>query len=196
MFDKITDFENQIAEFTGAPFAITTDCCTHALELSLRLESVQQCKFTAFTYISVLMTMHKLGIAYELTDKKWKGEYNIENTRIWDSARLLSPGMYRTGQIQCLSFGHSKPLDIGRGGAILTDDKVFYEKVCKLRYDGRDLSISPWIEQQKFSVGYHYKLNPEECMKGSVALKEYISKKNFTIQHHDYPDCRTIEIVS
>jgi len=196
MFDKITDFEKEIAEFTGAPFAITTDCCTHAIELCLRLESVRYCKFTAFTYVSVLMTMHKLGITYDLTDESWEGEYKIENTRIWDSARLLSPNMYRTGQLQCLSFGYTKPLDIGRGGAILTDDETFYEKVRKLRYDGRDLSIAPWIEQKKFNVGFHYKLNPEECMKGSVALKEYISKENFESKTHVYPDCRTIEIVS
>ena len=30
-------FEKKIADFFGAPYAIATDCCTHALELSIRL---------------------------------------------------------------------------------------------------------------------------------------------------------------
>ena len=30
-------FEQKIAGFFGAPYAVATDCCTHALELSLRL---------------------------------------------------------------------------------------------------------------------------------------------------------------
>jgi dTDP-4-amino-4,6-dideoxygalactose transaminase len=63
-------------------------------------------------------------------------------TRIWDSARLLKrEGMYRPGQLQCLSFGYTKPLEIGRGGAILTDDVEVSDNILsQQRYDGRDLS--------------------------------------------------------
>jgi len=34
MFDKIKKFEEELAEFTGAPYAIMTDCCTHATILT------------------------------------------------------------------------------------------------------------------------------------------------------------------
>ena len=35
MFDKILEFETALAEYTGAPYAVMTDCCTHAIELCL-----------------------------------------------------------------------------------------------------------------------------------------------------------------
>ena len=126
MFDKILTFETALAQFTGAPYVVMTDCCTHAIELCMRYDGVDSCAFTPYTYLSVPMTMHKLGIDYVYLDEPeqtWLGEYNFIYTRVWDSARRLEPGMYRTGQMQCLSFGHTKPLQIGHGGAILLDNK-------------------------------------------------------------------------
>jgi dTDP-4-amino-4,6-dideoxygalactose transaminase len=195
MFEKILEFENALAEFTGAPYVITTDCCTHAIELCLIYDNVRYCEFSAYTYLSIPMTMHKLNIYYKLKDVTWVGEYHFYNTRIWDSARRLEPNMYRKGEFQCLSFGHGKPLGIGRGGAILLDDKNAYDTIIKMRYDGRDLSITPWIEQQEFKLGYHYKLNPEECIQGLSALKNYIKENAYTPKHVEYPDCRRIKIV-
>jgi dTDP-4-amino-4,6-dideoxygalactose transaminase len=194
MFDKIFEFEKELSDFTGAPYVVTTDCCTHAIELCLRYRKVKRTGFTAFTYLSVPMTLHKLGIEYNLVPEKWAGEYRFYGTDIWDSARRLEPNMYREGMMQCLSFGHTKPLEIGRGGAILLDNYEDYKKLSMLRYDGRDLSISPWVNQKSFSLGFHYKLNPEECVIGIKKLQEYKNKKDFDIKFVDYPDCREIEI--
>ena len=133
MFDKILKFEHALAEFTGAPYVIMTDCCTHAIELCLRHDRIRSCSFTAFTYLSIAMTMHKLGIKYGLENEVWTGEYHIHDTRIWDSARRLEKNMYRPGAMQCLSFGHGKPLHIGRGGAILLDDPAAYETMIRQR---------------------------------------------------------------
>ena len=139
MFDKIFEFEQALAEYTGAPYAVMTDCCTHAIEMCMRFDKVKRVQFPAYTYLSIPMTMHKLGITYGLLDQKWTGEYQFNGTRIWDSARRLERGMYRPGQLQCLSFGNGKPLQIGRGGAILTDDVEIYDQLSMMRYDGRDL---------------------------------------------------------
>ena len=195
MFDKILEFEKSLADFVGAPYAISTDCCTHAIELCLRYEKIKYCEFTAFTYLSIPMTMHKLSINYRMTNNRWVGEYSFENTRIWDSARRLEPNMYRSGQMQCLSFGYSKPLDNGRGGAILLDDKTAYDTIIRMRYDGRDLNISPWSEQSEFKIGYHYKLNPEECISALEKLHRYKEKGLFNPVYAEYPDCRRIKIV-
>jgi dTDP-4-amino-4,6-dideoxygalactose transaminase len=78
MFDKIKKFEEELAEFAGAPYAVMTDCCTHAIELCLRYDRVRACKFTPYTYLSIPMTMHKLGIHYVYHDTEWQhweGEY-------------------------------------------------------------------------------------------------------------------------
>lgn len=193
-FNKILNFEAALAEFTGAPYAVMTDCCTHAIELCLRHDRVKSCKFTAFTYLSVPMTMHKLGIEYEMVPETWTGEYQFYGTRIWDSARRLERNMYNSGTMQCLSFGYTKPLPIGRGGAILLDDPKAYGELVRMRYDGRDLSISPWEAQQEFRVGYHYKPTIEEAIQG-LALLEGVKELAPKPVHVDYPDCRLIKIV-
>jgi dTDP-4-amino-4,6-dideoxygalactose transaminase len=193
MFDKIFKFEQALAEFTGAPYAIMTDCCTHAIELCLRHDRVREVVMTPYTYLSIPMTMHKLGIKYYFREEKWTGEYQFHGTRIWDSARRLEQGMYRSGMKQCLSFGHDKPLHIGRGGAILLDDKSAYESIIRMRYDGRDLNISPWQGQKTFRVGYHYRPTPEEAMQGLALLEglRYDCPAPRTVQ---YPDLRQITI--
>ena len=196
MFDKILAFETALAQFTGAPRAIMTDCCTHAIELCLRYDQIQTCKFTPYTYVSVPMTMHKLGIKYQYLDHEWQrwvGEYPFVETRIWDSARRLEANMYRAGQMQCVSFGHDKPLPIGRGGAILLDDETAYQALLRMRYDGRDLTVSPWVKQQEFQVGYHYRPTIEEAQRGLELLSQYQSQPPREVV---YPDCRQISIVS
>lgn len=197
MFDKIKQFETQLAEYTGAPYAIMTDCCTHAIELCLRYDRVRALKMTPYTYLSIPMTMHKLGIDYVYLDEdqqQWIGEYEFRYTRIWDSARRLEKDMYRPGTMQCLSFGHTKPLHIGHGGAILLDDRKAYETIIRQRYDGRDLNISPWQEQKTFRVGYHYKPSIEDAELGLALLQGLVDNAQAP-KFVAYPDLRNIKIV-
>lgn len=189
MFDKIFEFEEQLAEFTGAKYAVATDCCTHALELCFRLDKTTKTTFTPYTYLSIPMLMHKLNIDYRYNDEEWLGEYRFGLTRIWDSARRLERSMYN-GDLQCLSFGFDKPLSIGRGGAILCNDKYDYKKLKRMSYDGRDITISPWQTQKVFEVGYHYKPTIEEAEKGLELLKDF----NGMCQYKEYPDLREISI--
>ena len=195
-FQKIKDFELALAEYTGAPYAVMTDCCTHAIELCLRIEKPKQVAFTPFTYLSVPMLMYKLGIQYYHTNEYWIGEYPIVGTRVWDSARRLEPGMYENNTLKCLSFGFTKPIDIGHGGAILLDNHDEYEKLLRMRYDGRDLTVSPWACQQTFEVGYHYRPTIEDAEKGLAALDLYKQKsaEDTAPIMVDYPDCRKIKI--
>jgi dTDP-4-amino-4,6-dideoxygalactose transaminase len=196
MFDKIFEFERELAEFAGAPYAVMTDCCTHAIELCLRYDQVKTLRMTPYTYLSIPMLMHKLGIEYKYLDhewQRWTGEYPFLDTRVWDSARRLERHMYRSGTMQCLSFGHDKPLQIGRGGAIILDDKAAYDTIICMRYDGRDLTISPWVDQKVFSVGYHYKPTIEEAVQG-LALLEKLKEHCPPPKEVLYPDLRTIAI--
>jgi hypothetical protein len=140
------------------------------------------------------MTMHKLDIKYYYREEEWTGEYRFHGTRIWDSARRLEKDMYRSGSMQCLSFGYTKPLHIGRGGAILLDDLAAYKTIIRQRYDGRDLDISPWQTQKTFHVGYHYKPTPEEAEIGSALLVGLRESKPNPVPVL-YPDLRNITIV-
>lgn len=192
-YQVLFDFEKALARFTGAPWAVATDGCTHAIELCMRYDQVRRCEFTPFTYLSVPMTMHQLDIEYHYIDEHkqtWQGEYQFLGTRIWDSARICMPNMYRPGQMQCLSFGQTKPLELGSGGAILLDDVHAYETLSRWRSDGRDLRISPWQDQPSFDIGYHYCPRLETCDLGLTRLETFIGG----ITQHKYPDCRKITI--
>jgi len=190
-FDPIYKFETALGLLTGAPYVVMTDCCTHALELCLRYVSPYKVvRIPAHTYISVPMMLRKLDIGYIFEDLEWVGEYQIKETNVWDSARKLQSGMYRPGQMQCLSFGHSKPLDIGRGGAILLDDQQAYETLIRQRSDGRDLKITPWESQKVFELGYHYRPTIEEAQQALEKLPNVDQEPKY----FKYPDLRKITI--
>lgn len=190
-FDYITEFEEALAQYTGAKYAVMTDCCTHALELSFLATGFKRTLFTPYTYISIPMMLHKIGVKFEYNDQdNWLGEYYFWNTNIWDSARKLAEGMYKPGQIQCLSFGHDKPLTIGRGGAILLDDYELYKKLKLMCYDGRDLSIQPWSSQEQFELGYHYKPVPEEAERALTLLGSHDQMPKYK----QYPNLKNIKI--
>jgi dTDP-4-amino-4,6-dideoxygalactose transaminase len=190
-FETLFKFEEALAEYTGAPYVVLTDGCTHALELCFRLQRTKFCQFTAFTYLSIPQMLNEIGIHYRLTDEQWTGEYNFYKTNIWDSARRLERNMYQAGQMQCLSFGHGKPLSIGKGGAILLDDKAAYDTLSMMRSDGRDLRIEPWQDQKKFIQGYHYCPTLETCQLGL----ENLSAVDQRPKYYQYPDIRTIDFL-
>ena len=190
-FQTLFDFESALAKFTGAPYAIVTDGCTHALELCLRYDQVETVGLTPYTYLSIPQLLNQLNIGYYYTDdseQTWVGEYQLHDTRIWDSARLLKQGMYRKYQLQCLSFGNGKPLQLGKEGAILTDSQTAYKTLSCMRSDGRDLHISPWEEQESFAQGYHYCPTLETCALGI----EKLSSVDQEPRHYRYPDLRKI----
>jgi len=192
MFEAITEFESALAEYTGAPYAVATDCCTHAIELCFRLNRPRDTViFTPNTYISIPMLFHKLKLKYQyFQPHEWIGEYQFFHTNVWDSARMLKPNMYRKAQMQCLSFGYDKPLSIGRGGAILLDNYDDYFALKRMTYDGRDLSISPWDSQGEFQVGYHYKMTIEEAITGLEMLSTFEGESQTKV----YPDLHKIRI--
>lgn len=193
-FDTLFKFEQALAEFTGAPYAVVTDGCTHAIELCFRLDRVTRTEFTAFTYLSIPQLMRELNVSYELKTEYWahRGEYQFGYTNIWDSARVLFQGMYRSGMKQCLSFGNGKPLQLGKGGAILLDREWEYQELSRMRSDGRDLRISPWQDQKTFGEGYHYCPTLETCALGL----EKLASVDPLPKYQEYPDLRTIDFTS
>lgn len=188
-FQVLFDFEQALADYTGAPYVVLTDGCTHALELCFRYDQIKQTRFTAYTYLSVPMLMRHLDIRFTLTDETWSGEYQFADTRIWDSARRLEPGMYRPGQMQCLSFGWTKPLQLGKVGAILTDDRDAYQLFSRQRSDGRDLHI-PWETETDLVLGWHYCPTLTSCQLGLELLPETAPQCQTAV----YPDLRKIPL--
>ena len=194
-YSVLEDFEHALSKYTGAPWVILTDSCTHAIELCLRyLKYDGPIILPNRTYLSVPMLIHKLGLQlYYDKDYEWKYEYRLAPTNVWDSARALDRKMFVNGRMQCLSFGPGKRLEIGRGGAILTDSRNDYYILKTMANDGRRLHISPWQDQQFFSLGFHYNMRLEEAVRGMEMLKnkELKDKKSQLVK---YPNLLNITI--
>ena len=65
---------------------------------------------------------------------------------IYDAAVLWKKDSYIPGSFMCLSFQFQKHLSLGRGGAILCDNKEDAVALKKMTYDGR-LPHIPWRDQ-------------------------------------------------
>ena len=71
-FEVVNKFENKIAEFFGAPYAVAVDCCTHGIELCLRQQEVLTLIVPKRTYLSVPMLANKLNIRLQWNDEQWE----------------------------------------------------------------------------------------------------------------------------
>ena len=163
-FESIKTFENKIADFFGAKYAIAVDCCTHGIELCLRHEHINSIKVPKRTYISVPFLASKLNMFLEFKDENWKDYYYLTDNII-DAAVLWKKNSYIPGTFMSISFQFRKHLALGRGGCILTDNKEAAIKLKKMSYDGR-LPDVPWREQNIDTMGYHYYMTPETAELG------------------------------
>jgi len=186
MFNQVELFENEIAKFFGAPYAVATDSCTHALELCLRYTQRDHITIPTRTYISVPMTCMKLGLEWSWREEEWHDYYYLGFTNIIDAAVLWGENAYIPNTYMCLSFQFRKHLNLGRGGAILLQNKEDYDTLKKMSYDGRDLN-RPWAEQDIDTIGYHYYMTPEVAKTGIELLNERKKIPGKKWSHRDYP---------
>jgi dTDP-4-amino-4,6-dideoxygalactose transaminase len=193
MNQQVEKFEQLIAEFYGAPYAVAVDCCTHAIELCLRLTKPQHVLCPTRTYLSVPMTFKKLDIEWDFVDYNWNNFYFIGNTNIVDAAVYWERKGYIPNTMMCLSFQHKKHLSLGRGGMILLDNLTQYNELKKMRYDGR-LDDIPWKDQDIDSFGYHYYMTPETAEKGifKFCTAEVTEPKLWS--DNDYPDISKMKV--
>jgi dTDP-4-amino-4,6-dideoxygalactose transaminase len=165
-------FEQKIANFFGSKYCVLTDCCTHALELCLRLHTPKQpIELTQWTYMSIGMMLDKLNIEYYLSDIKWVNYYSITN-KIIDAAPYWQKNGYLKDTLFCISFQYKKHCPIGKGGAILLDDEHDYNLLQCMVYDGRNRNLLQTDDNVSI-LGYHYHMIPEDAARG-ISIFEYV----------------------
>ena len=191
--ETVMSFENEIAKFYGAPYAVAVDSCTHAIELCLRYKGVKKYTVPPNTYPSIPNLAQKIGIEFEWKEEDWKEYYYLGGTNIIDAAVLWKENSYIPGTLMCLSFQFQKHLSLGRGGMILTDDKKARDKLVKMAHDGRNPGIS-WIKQNIDVIGYHYYMIPEIAEEGLRKLPEAIKTNPKKWSITEWPDLRNMEI--
>lgn len=189
---EIKEFEKLIANYYNARFAVATDCCTHAIELCLRLKNPKSVTCPTHTYVSVPMTLRKLDITWVWTDFQWQDFYYL-TPNIIDAAVYWQQDGYKPGTLMCLSFQYRKHLNVGRGGMILLDNEQDYKELCKMRYDGR-LDDIPWMEQDIDTMGYHYYMTPETASLGIERFHQVVNKEPKRWTYKDYPNVSKMKV--
>ena len=192
MFQKVTEFEQRIAEFFGAPYAVAVDSCTHGVELCLKYKQSKKMVVPTRTYLSIAFLAEKLGIPLEWSSDEWTDYYEIAD-KIYDAAVLWKRDSYIPGTMMSISFQFQKHLSLGRGGMILLDDKEAHDVLIRMSYDGRDRD-TPWRDQNIKTVGYHYYMTPETALLGIARLEDAINRKPKQWVISDWPDISLMEV--
>lgn len=181
-------FEKTIAQYAGSKYAVTVDNCTNALFLCMKYLHIETgCNITIpkNTYCSVPCSIINAGGHVNFEDQEWKGSYQLKPYPIYDGAVRFRKNMYSDlyetlrkennalhtqNILYCLSFHRRKPLAIGKGGMILTNNKKSYEWFKIARYEGRNTSIM-YKDDVLTSIGWNMYMTPEQAAKGLTIFK-------------------------
>lgn len=174
-FKIVQMFEEEIAEYTGASYAVAVDSCTSALFLVCKYLGVKEATVPCKTYLSVPMSIIQAG-GEVVFDKRpetnhWTGIYQLKPYPIYDSAKRLTSNMYIKNSYMCLSFHIKKTLPIGKGGMILTDNEDAVKWLKKARYEGRSEKF--YKEDDISSLGWNMYMTPVEAAMGLSLLQNY-----------------------
>jgi dTDP-4-amino-4,6-dideoxygalactose transaminase len=188
-YQVVEDFEYALSEYTGAPYVVCVSSCTAALQLAcmwtMRNRKEKIISIPKNTYISVPMAITNAGNKVLFRNEKWSGEYQLQNTRIWDCACRFTSGMHVQGRFQCVSFASNKILGIEQGGAILYSSKKADKWFRRMRFDGRTEGVDP--KDDTFDlIGLHVPMLPSIAAQGILRL-HHLPKHNEDLVF-EYPD--------
>lgn len=191
-FEIVRMFEETVADYTGAPYAVSTDNCTDALLICCEYLGVEEVTIPSKTYLSVPQSIMHAGGKVKFKDYLWNGVYQLEPYPIWDAAKRLTSGMYIPGSFMCLSFHIKKHLKIGKGGMILTDNKDAVEWLKKARYEGR--GPVKYHEDNIEINGYNAYMSPEQAARGLMLMQNYPEHMPDLPEEPYYRDLREFDL--
>ena len=190
-------FEEEVAYYTGATYAVAVSSCTDALLMACAYEKVKGKKviIPKKTYISVPQSISHAGGTPIFEDIEWKGIYQLKPFPIYDSAKRFTSKMYIKNTHMCLSFHLKKPLCIGKGGMIITDSKEAYDWFIKARYEGRCFDEGVTYQNDTIDImGWNMYMTPEQAARGLWLLQHYPVHAEDQTEIPDYRDITTFPL--
>jgi dTDP-4-amino-4,6-dideoxygalactose transaminase len=187
-------FEEEIAHYTGAPYAVSVNSCTNAIFLACKYHKVKGREVTIpkRTYLSPPQSILHAGAKLQFEDVAWKGIYQLKPFPIYDAAKRLTSEMYIPQSTMCLSFHIKKHLKIGKGGMILTDSKEAVDWYKKARYEGR--GTVPYHEDNIVEEGWNMYMNPEQACRGLMLMQNYPEHMDDLLEDPPYRDLTEFDI--
>lgn len=200
--EVIDIFEKKVADFAGAKYAVTVDCCSSGLFLAMkyeqhkgRLNKGDVITIPKMTYVSAAMQIVHVGCKVEFEDREWSGLYKMGETNIYDGAVRWTKDMYVGGDaLQIVSFQIKKRIPIGKGGIILTNSKEAYDWLKLASYDGRDLKTRYTDPEHIQMIGYHMYMTPEDAARGIILMDAVPEVNEDTGNHTTYIDLSKINL--
>jgi dTDP-4-amino-4,6-dideoxygalactose transaminase len=181
-------FEEEIADYTGAPFAVSVDSGSNALFLCCKYLRVAQVTIPKRTYISVPQSIIHAGGTVVFEDIDWQGTYQLKPYPVFDAAKRFTGRMYVQNAFMCLSFHVKKHLKIGKGGMILTDSADAAEWFKRARYEGR--SEERYRIDNVDMLGWN--MTPVEAARGLMLMQGMPTHNPDLVE--DYPDLTTYSV--
>ena len=187
-------FEEEVAYYTGAPYAVSTNSCTNAIFLACKFEEVngKEVIIPKRTYLSPPQSILQAGGNLVFEEVEWQGIYQLKPFSIYDAAKRLTSGMYIPGTHMCLSFHIKKHLKIGKGGMILTDNLQAVEYFRKARYEGR--GEVKYHEDIIDEEGWNMYMTPEQAARGLMLMQNYPEHMPDIPEDPPYKDLTEFEI--
>jgi dTDP-4-amino-4,6-dideoxygalactose transaminase len=166
-------FEEEVAHYTGAPYAVSVNSCTNALFLACKYIGVKDKEviIPKRTYLSPPQSILQAGGKLVFEDIPWRGIYQFKPFPIYDAAKRFTSNMYMPGSLMCLSFHIKKHLKIGKGGMILADDERAVEWLKRGRYEGR--AEVAYHEDNICEEGWNMYMTPEQATRGLILMQNY-----------------------
>jgi dTDP-4-amino-4,6-dideoxygalactose transaminase len=181
VYDVTDEFEQQLAKYTGARYAVCVDNASNALFLALMYEKGLGDSWSSTitipnrTYPSVPCEIIHAGAKIDwqmVKGKTIKGAYQLYPTNVWDSALSFTSDMYKPDTHMCLSFtGPYKHFKLSKGGAILTDNYQAYLWFKRARYSGR--RECSYHDDNLDMLGWNFYMIPELAARGLLLMNQF-----------------------
>lgn len=196
------EFEQALADYTGAKYAVAVDNQSNALFLCLKYEGMEgkEILIPSRTYPSVPCEIIHAGGKVKFVPwpgNTLKGAYPLKGSRTWDSALRFTAGMYLPGTFMCLSFtGPYKHLKLSKGGAILTDDYAAYLWFKRARFSGR--RECSYHDDHFDQIGWNFYMMPELAARGLLMMSQFYNLDGTPKHNEDmevpYPDLSKFKV--
>ena len=187
-------FEEEVADYTGAPYAISVDSCTSALFLCCKYLEVTDVIIPSKTYLSVPQSIINSGgnVIFDPSINDWRGIYQLKPYPIYDAAKRFTSNMYIPNAFMCLSFHIKKHLKIGKGGMILTDNKESVDWFREARYEGRSEKL--YHEDDIKNIGWNMYMTPQEASHGLSLMQNIEWSYPDLDENNGYRDLRDFSL--
>ncbi len=204
-YSIVADFEESVAKYAGCKYAVAVDNCSNALFLCAKHLRVKHVTIPSRTYPSVPSAIINAGGVVNFENREWRHNryYRLLPYPIYDAAHMFCENMYNkldvplcggdrelyASSFVCISFSHTKPINIGKGGMILTNDLNAVGWFKKARYCGRN--EVPLMQDKIDIIGWNMYMQPEQAARGLLLMNNIDNLRKNEIP--DYPDLSMIE---